>query len=291
MMRFGPSGTDAAFCALHKEKATTIKYLGWLGQSGLSAFEINFTRGVRIGEVTAKAIGEVARANNISVSGHAPYFINLANPEPAAFAKNYAYIADSLAILRAIGAPDDDGRFRLVVHVGSQCDLIRDEAIANCRRNLGRVIEKLKTDARFAGGDFPFLLCIETMGRYKQIGNIEEIVYLCGVDKCVVPTIDFGHVNCLEQGALRTNLGRIGEILDYCTKHLGEKMKRPHIHFSAIVYTVKGEHTHTTLDDARWNFPYGPLAEYIRTHKLEPIVICESKGRQALDAIELLGHT
>ena len=68
MIRIGPGGT----AGLGYE--TGIKRLNELG---LTALEIEFTHGVNMSNSTAKIIGDLAKKANISLSIHAPYFINL----------------------------------------------------------------------------------------------------------------------------------------------------------------------------------------------------------------------
>ena len=64
-----------------------------------------------------------------------------------------------------------------------------------------------------------------------------------------------------------------------------ERMKNVHIHFSKIEYTLKGEVKHLTFEDTVYGPEFLPLAKVIKKHKLEPMIICESKGTQTRDAI------
>jgi len=69
---FGPAGVPHA----SKERSTaggikTVKELG------LDAMEVQFVRGVKMGEETARNVGMVAESLGIVLSVHAPYYINL----------------------------------------------------------------------------------------------------------------------------------------------------------------------------------------------------------------------
>ena len=168
------------------------------------------------------------------------------------------------------------------MHIGSQGELTRAEALENCRKNLKRVVETLDVG-------FDYRLCIETMGRFYAIGDYVEICGLCAVDARVKPTLDFGHINCLMQGGLR-EAGETEKIMDYCLEHLGrEKMQNVHIHFSPIKFGSKGELAHMNFADAPEKFtpPFEPLAKYIREHDFTPVIICESSERMAQDAVLL----
>jgi len=274
MMRIGPSGNDELF--YEQGGKGTLDGIPWVRGLGLNAFEISFGRGIRMSEETATQIGEQAKRNDVQVSVHAPYYINFGNDE--LFDKNVGYLEGSLKTLKALGGQ------RLVVHLGYQGKASREEAIEKVRGSLKRAIDIL--DGK---GLSDYLMCIEVMGKYTEIGNVEEICDLCSVDRRVIPCIDFGHVNCLLQGGLQTNPNKIVEIMNEIEAAIGfEKFSKMHIHWSAIVFGKKGEYKHTILDDKEWVFDFAPLARVIREKKISPTIICESKGIMAQDALKLL---
>ena len=57
------------------------------------------------------------------------------------------------------------------------------------------------------------------MGKIGQLGTLEEVLALCGVDRRITPCIDFGHLNARTLGGIRSKadyaaiLDRIGETL------------------------------------------------------------------------------
>ena len=95
-LRFGPSGNSrSCYDQGHK---STLEAAAWLQDLGLNAYEYSFGRGVQLREDTARAIGaEMARCG-IRVSVHAPYFINLANPDPDKLANSFRYLAESVRV-------------------------------------------------------------------------------------------------------------------------------------------------------------------------------------------------
>ena len=60
-----------------------------------------------------------------------------------------------------------------------------------------------------------------------------------------------------------------------------------HVHFSKIEYSVGGEVRHLTFNDTVFGPDFLPLAKVFAKYKLQPVVICESDGTQADDAIEM----
>ena len=270
-VRFGPAGNDKLFYAQgHKSSTQAPKWLR--EQMNLDAFEVCFGRGVRLGEQTARTIAEAAKQHDIQISAHAPYYINLTKNE--SFESNYRYVSQALRALKWLGGT------RLVVHLGSQGELARDVAMENTAKNLLAIIERLEQD-----GFDDFFLCIETMGKYRQIGNLEEIAALCKLSPRVIPCVDFGHLNCLFQGELQTNTDKIAQIMTYLEQQIGlEKLRILHIHWSAIEFGEAGEKKHTTLDDKKWAFSFEPLAQIIKQKNLTPTIICESQEIMAQDA-------
>lgn len=274
MVKFGPSGNGALFYA--KGYKNSYQAPEFLSNMGLSAYEYSFTKGVNLKEETAKVIGDEAKKYNIEITAHAPYYINFANPSDEMAEKSYKYVLDSLKMLRALGGT------RLVIHSATQGKMTRDEALALTAKRL----EILKDKVIEAGfGDM--WLCLETMGKYSQIGSYQEVIDLCTIYDHYVPTFDFGHINCVLQGALKSKED-YAPIFDYCKEKLGEyRAKHPHVHFSKIEYNAKGEIKHLTFEDTTYGPEFEPFAQYIVENDIEPIIICESRDTQAEDALTM----
>ena len=77
MINFGPSGFCSDFSLVNKKSEQMPT---WLKQHGLSAYELSFTNGINIGDEKCEKLGKLFAEQNISVSVHAPYYINFANP-------------------------------------------------------------------------------------------------------------------------------------------------------------------------------------------------------------------
>lgn len=72
MIKFGPAGIP-----LQCEEANTLKGVECCKKLGLGAMEIEFVYGVKIKDENAKEIGKKANELDISISSHAPYYVNL----------------------------------------------------------------------------------------------------------------------------------------------------------------------------------------------------------------------
>ncbi|MDD5018538.1 MAG: TIM barrel protein [Eubacteriales bacterium] len=274
MIHFGPAGNSASFYAQgHKH---TVEAFAWISDMGLDAYEYSFGRGVRITKATAELIGLAAEANGVSLSVHAPYYINLATHEPEKAAGNLRYLAQSAEAARWMGAK------RVVFHPGAQGGMPRSEALARVKASLMLVIEHLENE-----GLFDIEICPETMGKIKQIGDLDEVIQLCKMDGRIVPAIDFGHLHARGRGAIQS-LDDYAAILDRLEEKLGGyRAKRFHVHFSRIAYTDAGERMHKTFADEGFGPDFAPLARLLAKRGLEPVMICESKGTMAEDAAEM----
>ena len=125
------------------------------------------------------------------------------------------------------------------------------------------------------------------MGKFAQIGTLEEIVELCKIDNCFLPAIDFGHINAREQGSLKT-VNDYKERLEYMIAELGfERVQSFHSHFSKIMYGGKGEIKHLTFEDTVYGPEFEPLAIALKELNLQPYIVSESAGTQAPDAAEM----
>ncbi|MBQ8197213.1 MAG: TIM barrel protein [Clostridia bacterium] len=274
MIKFGPSGNSIAFTIAGNK--TSEQSALWVKNMGLDCFEYSFGRGVNMTDERALSIGNAFANAGIEISVHAPYYINLANPEEDKANSSFNYIIDSAKKAKLLGGK------RIVFHPASQGKLDRETAV-----NL--TIERLKhlTDIVYQQGLDDMIFCPETMGKLAQIGTIEEITSFCAIDNIYTPCVDFGHVNAREQGSLKTTLD-YQDRLDYMTDKLGhDRVKNFHIHFSKIEYTIKGEVRHLTFEDKVYGPDFTPLAIALKERKLTPYIICESAGTQDIDALNM----
>lgn len=127
-------------------------------------------------------------------------------------------------------------------------------------------------------------LCPETMGKIGQLGTLDEVLALCGVDKRITPCIDFGHLNARTLGGIRSKED-YAAIFDRMAEKLGDqRAERFHVHFSRIEYSAGGEKRHWTFAETQFGPEPQPLMELLAERKLQPVIICESAGTQAEDA-------
>lgn len=276
-IRFGSAGAPEAF--YDQGHKSSLDMPGWLAQLGLNAYEYQCSRGVKIKEPMARELGEKARQHGIALSIHAPYYINLSTEEPDKRSKTKGYILDSLRAANWMGAST------VVFHPGGGPGENRrnsfDRSIALFKEILRDVAEEGLDHIRLAP---------ETMGKMNQLGSLDEVLELCALGEQVVPCVDFGHLNAVTLGMLKTKED-YAAVLDKITNALGHEVVRNlHAHFSPIEFTKAGEKKHWTLLESHLYGPdFAPLAELIWERQLEPTIICESAGTQAEDALVFKG--
>ena len=271
--KFGPAGNAESFP--YKSSVDAPK---WLREIGLDCYEYQCGKGVNVGEATARKIGLAAVEQGITLSLHAPYFINLANPDPESLQKTIGYITSACL------AADWMGANRVIIHSGALMKRTRRQAQEIALRSLKEVVK-----ACDGAGFGHITLCPETMGKINQLGDLDEVLELCTADERLIPCVDFGHLYARSLGADEgaevcfRMLNRIQEVLGE------ERASRFHSHFSHIEFTPNGgEKCHRTFDDDGGFGPdWTPLAAEVARRGWSPTFICESAGTQAEDALTM----
>ncbi len=274
-MRIGPAGNSRRFYSEGFKRSEQAP--AWLRAQGLDAFEYPMGRGVHLGEDTARAIGAEALKNDVLMSVHAPYFINCASGEAEMRERSIGYLLESARAAQWMGAE------RIVFHVGSPGRLPRAEAFQLAQETIARAREALD-----AAGFFGIALCPETMGRISQFGTLDEILSLCKTEARLIPALDFGHLHVIGLGALNTE-GDFRAVLEKLVGALGyDRANRFHAHFSRINFGPKGEKRHMNFSDSGYGPDFRLLAPALLELNLDPVIICESAGDQADDALSML---
>ena len=129
---FGPSGNPESFYAGGGK--ASLEMPAWLAKLGLGAYEYSLTRGVNIGEATARAIGDQAAQHGIAMSLHAPYYISLATEEETTAANTMRHL------LKSMDAADWLRADRIAFHPGGIGKLDRRGAMELNGVGTGRAV-------------------------------------------------------------------------------------------------------------------------------------------------------
>lgn len=269
--RFGPAGISDSFAA--QGYKTSLDIPAYTAGMGLDAFEYQCGHGVRLAEDKARQMAALAAEKGILFSVHAPYYISMSSLDEEKRLGSIRYLLQSAQLCRALG-----GR-RIIFHPGSCGKQSRAAALEKALDTLRRGVEALDE-----AGYGDMTLCPETLGKIGQLGDLDEVLALCGVDERIVPCIDFGHLNARTLGGIRSKAD-YAAILDRMGEALGdERARKFHVHFSRIEFSAGGEKRHWTFAETQFGPEPAPLMELLAERRLAPVVICESAGTQAEDA-------
>ena len=275
--RFGTAGLSDSYRVRSFDPQAMAEYTT---SFGLTAFEYQCGRGVRLGLDKAAALKEAFDAKGITFSVHAPYYISMSSLEEDKRLNSVNYLLQSCALVKALG-----GR-RVIFHAGSCGKQSREAALEKALDTMRRAVQAVDE-----AGYGDCILCPETMGKVNQLGTLDEVLALCSVDERIIPCVDFGHLYARSQGTElndETAPADYAAILDAIAAALPvERAKKFHAQFSRIAYTKGGEKCHLTFADTEFGPPPAPLMQLLKTRGLAPTIICESAGTQAEDAAAL----
>ena len=237
-----------------------------LREEGLDALEYEAVRWGQTPQITrehAEELGEAAKQNDVRLSLHGSYFINLSGKPEIVEASKRRLIASATAA-------DWMGAYVMVFHAGFYGKFEKDFAFKTC---LGAIKD---VSAQMRGLGLKVKLGPETMGRKFQVGSLDEILTINQQVEDTQFVIDWAHLHAISHGGL----GKVEDfraIAEKVEQALGtEAMRSMHCHFSKIEYTMLGEKKHHTLDEERYGPEFRNLAEVIADFGMHPTMICES---------------
>ncbi|MEM3646604.1 MAG: TIM barrel protein [Thermofilum sp.] len=249
--------------------------MAYLRKIGLDAMEYQAVRSLRISRKPAVELGSAASENNILLTLHGPYAINLSSGKKLVRRQSIQRLVKSVEIASWMGA------FHVTFHPGYYSGLTRELAMQAQKDAFRSVFEK--TGEKKVSVE----LGPETTGKPDQFGTLEELLELSTSFENVRPTLDFAHIHARMGGAVRSR-GDYEKILDAVERSLGsEKMRNLVVHFSEVETTMKGfgEKRHHPLGSG-----YGPdfrrLAEIIVEKGYSFVIICESPMLE-VDALKM----
>jgi deoxyribonuclease IV len=273
--RFGPAGVPKMFRLMGAKLADVPKLLR---TEELDAFEYAAVRWGQVPQIKredAEALGAEAKRNDVVLSLHGSYFINLAGEKEVAEASKRRLIA-------CAQAAEWMGAYVVVFHAG----FYGKNGKAGTYRKCVEAIKEVSATLKSMGID-KVKLGPETMGRHSQFGTLDEILGVCQEVEGTQLVIDWSHLHARTGGGLRS-MEELRKVVEAAEEKLGtEAARNMHCHFSKIEYTYKtGERMHHVLDDPGFGPEFEKLAEVTEEFKLRPVFICET-ALQDIDAMKM----
>jgi len=256
ILRFGTAGIP-----ISTQKPTTLTGIEQVRKLGLDCMELEFVHSVNISAEKAPLVKEVAKQNDIALTTHGQYFINLNSLEKEKIEASKQRIYKAAKIANLCGASS------MTFHAAYYMKQDPEKVYIKVKEGVKEIIKKLKNENN------PIWVRPETTGKATQWGDLKEITKLSEEVEQVLPCIDFSHLHA-RTGKNNTS-DEFKEILTYVEKKLGRlALNNMHIHLSGINYSEKGERNHLTLEESDMN--YKDLLKVWKEFKIKGNVISES---------------
>ncbi len=223
----------------------------------LNAMEVQFVRGLYVMEdEEAQFMKEYSQENDVELHVHAPYYINLADDEEVELSFEKILFSARLA--------DKMGAKTVIVHPGYYGDKSERKTLKKIVKNTKKLSsifrkEKIKTK-----------IGLETMGKQKVFGDLDEIIEVCSSVKGVVPIVDLGHVHARCNGCLKKqdDFKEIFEKLEIL------RLEHYIMHVTGVLYENGNEQYHLPIK--KGDMPLAPLIEVILDNNYDVTLISES---------------
>jgi deoxyribonuclease-4 len=257
-MRWGPAGIPMEF------EGNTAEAIGYTAKEGLNAFECEFVRGVKMRNGMAVEVRKNAERYTVSLSAHAPYWINCAAKEKMKIDATLRNILDTVRIAKILGAGV------IVFHPGFYMGRSPEETMKLVRKTLEEALSRMKQE-RISN----VWLGLETTGKGTQFGTLSENIELSASLEMTKPVVDFAHIHARYGGILKKKEDYMKIFTEIENKLGKDAVKSFHSHFSEVAFGDKGEKHHMILGEA-YSPPFKPLAEVIAENGYEGTIISES---------------
>jgi len=257
--RFGTVGSPIS---TPKKPGGSIGAVLRLAELELSALELGWVRSVRVSEKTCADIKAAAAENKVSLSVHAPYYINL-NADDAEWPKSRQRLMDAAHYGNLAGATD------IIFHPGSYFDQPAESVLPRSIERLEGCLAELQT----AGN--PVTLRPETMGKSAMLGSLDDTLEMSKAIPGVEPCLDFAHLHARPGDGSMNTTDEWRHSLETYGQALGTKaLQNLHIHLSGIEYTPKGEKEHLPILES--DFDLDALLTVLAEFHCGGRIVCES---------------
>jgi deoxyribonuclease-4 len=258
-MLFGTVGTPLS---TPKNPGGSIGAIRRLSELNLGALELGWVQSVRVSEEKCAEIKAESFRENIALSVHAPYFINL-NANDEEWPKSRKRLMDAAYYGNLAGATD------IIFHPGSYFEHPPLEVLKIAIPRLQACVIELKEAMN------PVTLRPETMGKSAMLGSLEDTLIMSREIAGVLPCLDFAHLHARPGDGSINNYADWTKIFQNYADALGtEAFEHLHIHLSGIEYTAKGEKNHLPIRESDFNIQ--DLFKALKDLNCGGRILCES---------------
>ncbi|MBZ0287423.1 MAG: TIM barrel protein, partial [Anaerolineae bacterium] len=233
-IRFGTVGSPSTSL-----QSGTPAAIANIRQLGLDHLEIAWVQSVRVSDETCAEIKAAGEKHKVTLSIHAPYYINLNSQTTELMQKSDERLLAAARKGYLAGAKD------IIFHPGSYHTQPPQQVYERAKEKLLEITGILRSE----GVDVN--LRPETMGKSAMFGNLEEVVQLSKDVPGIKPCIDWAHLHARTGDGTFNTYEEFAAALEKVKSVLGEDgLKTLHFHLSGINYGPKGEKNHIPLNEA-----------------------------------------
>ena len=255
-------GTVGSPIATPRKPGGSVGAIEFSKSIGLDALELGWVQSVRVTEATCAAIKEKAAEQKVSLSVHAPYFINL-NADEEEWPKSRKRLMDAAHYGNLAGATD------IIFHPGSYFERPPTQVLKVAIPRLRDCVKELRKAKN------PVILRPETMGKSAMLGSLEDTLAMSKAIDGVLPCLDFAHLHARPGDGTVNSAKEWSQILEAYQASLGkEALKSLHIHLSGIEYGPKGEKNHLALGES--DLKINLLFQVLKDFGCAGRILCES---------------
>jgi deoxyribonuclease IV len=266
-------GTVGSPPSTPKKPGGSVGAVSQIAELGLDSIELGWVQSVRVSESTCSAIKQIAEEKGITISVHAPYFINL-NADDEEWPKSRKRLMDAAYYGYLAGATD------IIFHPGSYFGKPTEEVLPIAIHRLSGCVEELHLKG------IEVNLRPETMGKSAMIGSLKDTIEMSIALPNVKPCLDFAHLHARDGDGKMNTYDEWARLFDYYGNSLGEPTLRDlHCHISGIEYGEKGEKKHLPIEKSDLNFK--DLFRALQEFSCAGRILTESPG-EALEGDALL---
>lgn len=247
---------------LSTKKQGLLEGLKQVKNLNLDGMELEFVHGIYLKKEKTPEINSFVKNNNLIISCHSPYYINLNAQEKPKWHASISYIVQSAKITYLCNG------YSVCFHPAFNMKNTPEQVYNKVKEAIKLILQELKKD------DIEIWIRPETAGKVSQFGNINEIIKLSEEFENVLPCIDWSHIHAFTNGKYNTK-EEFHEVLTLMEKKLGKNaLNNVHFHCQGVNYNEKGERNHLNLKESDLN--YKDLVKVWKEFKLKGIVVCES---------------
>ncbi len=234
LLHFGTVGTPQT-----SPVSGTVGGIRHARELGLDHLEIAWTQSVRVGDEMCAMIKTAATESHITLSVHAPYFINLNSQTAELMEKSDARLLAAIRRGCLAGAKD------IVFHPGSYHNQPPEQVYERAKEKMLEITGIIRAEG------LDVTVRPETMGKSAMFGNLDELLQLSKDVPGVLPCVDWAHLHARRGDGSFNSYDEFAAALTKMRDVLGEDgLKKVHFHLSGIAYTAKGEKEHLPLNEA-----------------------------------------